>query len=572
MAMAGGPSGRKPIAVSLSGLVDVASRTHGLAVAGLVLMALLAFLPGFFTIPPIDRDEARFAQATKQMIETGDFVDIRFQEQTRYKKPVGIYWLQAAAAQAVEATGLSNPRTRIAIYRIPSLIGAVGAVLLTYWAALAFVGRRSAYLAGLMMASSFLLGIEARLATTDAVLLACAVAAMGAFGRLYLAERGAYVDHERPLLAPAILWTALAAGILVKGPLILLFVALPAAALAAADRSGRFLLRLRPVAGLAWMLVLALPWFLAIVARSGGSFFADSVGGDFLSKVGAAQETHWGPPGYYFALFWLAFFPASILAPLAFGAVWRSRDEPGIRFLLAWIGPTWIAFELAMTKLPHYVLPLYPAIAILIALAIERDALSKARWLRPAPVWWFILTALAAVGAIALHVMVGQQPGFAAWPFAAGAVIFALFAWRLYEVDGVETSLLRAIMASILVSATLFGATFPYLRTMFPSRHLFELVRDPPCENPGFVTAGYHEPSLVFLVGTELRHAAGGGAADFLAGGPCRFAFVEKGQERAFIARAEAIGLRYAPGPRVDGFNVSSGRPVSIALYRGVGR
>ena len=57
--------------------------------------SLLAFVPGFFQIPPVDRDEARFAQATKQMVESGDYVDIRFQDESRYKKPVGIYWLQA---------------------------------------------------------------------------------------------------------------------------------------------------------------------------------------------------------------------------------------------------------------------------------------------------------------------------------------------------------------------------------------------------------------------------------------------------------------------------------------------
>ena len=76
--------------------------SHARAVAVLVVAALLAFLPGFFQIPPIDRDEARFAQATKQMLETGEYVDIRFQDEVRYKKPVGIYWLQAAVVKAAE--------------------------------------------------------------------------------------------------------------------------------------------------------------------------------------------------------------------------------------------------------------------------------------------------------------------------------------------------------------------------------------------------------------------------------------------------------------------------------------
>src|SRR5665647_924851 len=138
-----------------SGLVrvlDFVSAGHARAVAFLAICGLLFFLPGFFNIPPIDRDEARFAQATKQMVETGDFVDIRFQDEVRYKKPVGIYWLQSVAVKAGEALGIPHARTAIWLYRLPSLIGATGAVLLTYWTALAFVTRRTALVAALMMA------------------------------------------------------------------------------------------------------------------------------------------------------------------------------------------------------------------------------------------------------------------------------------------------------------------------------------------------------------------------------------------------------------------------------------
>ena len=172
-------------------LIDFVTADHARAVAFLVLCGLLLFLPGFFTIPPIDRDEARFAQATKQMVETGDYVDIRFQDEVRYKKPVGIYWMQAAAVHTATALGLPKAQLRIWVYRVPSLIGAIGAVLLTYWTALAFVTRRGAVLAGLMMCSAVLLGVEARLAKTDAMLLLTVVAAMGALARVYLSwQRG----------------------------------------------------------------------------------------------------------------------------------------------------------------------------------------------------------------------------------------------------------------------------------------------------------------------------------------------------------------------------------------------
>src|SRR5262245_21043209 len=111
-------------------LVDQATGSHARAVALLAIVALLSFLPGFFQLPPIDRDEARFAQATKQMLESGDYVDIRFQDEVRYKKPVGIYWLQAAVVKTASALGFERALTTIWLYRVPSLVGAIGAVLL----------------------------------------------------------------------------------------------------------------------------------------------------------------------------------------------------------------------------------------------------------------------------------------------------------------------------------------------------------------------------------------------------------------------------------------------------------
>src|SRR5437762_9157261 len=91
-------------------------------------LCLLLYLPGIAAIPPLDRDEARFAQATRQMLETGDFLRIRFQDEARNKKPAGIHWLQAAAVSAFAGPD-SNA---IWPYRLPSIIGALGAVLLTF--------------------------------------------------------------------------------------------------------------------------------------------------------------------------------------------------------------------------------------------------------------------------------------------------------------------------------------------------------------------------------------------------------------------------------------------------------
>jgi 4-amino-4-deoxy-L-arabinose transferase-like glycosyltransferase len=553
----------------LKAVVDFAMGSHARAAMVLLVVALLGFLPGFFSIPPIDRDEARFAQATKQMVESSDYVDIRFQDEVRYKKPVGIYWLQAGVVKTARALGFQHALTTIWLYRVPSLFGAVGAVLLTYWAALALVSRRAALLAGLMMASCVLLGIERLMAKTDAMLLMTVVAAMGAMGRAYLCA----ADCERPdairaWLIAAVFWTALAAGVLLKGPVVVMVVGLAALALAIVDRSAHWLLQLKPVVGAVWFVILVLPWFVAIAGRSGGEFFAESVGQDLLSKIFTAQEGHGAPPGYYFVLFWLTFWPGAMLAGLSAPYVWGARHQPTIRFLLAWLVPCWLLFELVVTKLPHYVLPLYPAIAILIAGAVDARALSRKPWLAWGTVWWFVGPVIAGIGAIVALAVIGRQFGLMAWPLVGGAAIMGLLAWRLYEADGAEHALLRAVAAAVLTAMAIFGLVFPALGYLFPSPALARVLRDSGCAHPVAAAVGYQEPSLVFLAGTDTRLTDSVGAAEFLRGGECRFAFIESREEKSFAQRAEAIGLRYTGGPRVEAMNFSTGQQIIIAVYR----
>jgi 4-amino-4-deoxy-L-arabinose transferase-like glycosyltransferase len=554
----------------LPAVVDFATDSHARAVAVLIVVALLAFLPGFFQIGPVDRDEARFAQATKQMIETGDYVDIRFQDETRYKKPIGIYWLQAAAVKLARATRLAHADTTIWLYRFPSLLGAIGGVLATYWAALAFVSRRAAVLAGIMMATCILLGVEARLAKTDAALLLTCVAAMGALGRVYLEALREQSASSNPWVLPAIFWTALAGGILLKGPLILMFVALTIVVLIVLDRSAGWLWGLKPLAGVGWLLLLVLPWFIAIIARHGGSFFEEAIGHDLAAKIGSGQETHGAPPGYYFVLFWVTFFPGSILAGLATPAVVHSWREPPTKFLLAWLVPSWIVFELVMTKLPHYVLPLYPAIAILIAGVVDDDALSRRLWLQRGTVWWFLITLAFAALTVTATVYFAQQAGMLTWPFLAAAVILAFGAWWLYQLDGAEASLLRAAGATILIAIAVFGLTFPRLPSLFPSNAVAHYLRGLPC-TPEIAAAGYQEPSLIFLAGTDTLDTDGAGAAMFLNGGACRIAIVEKSELRAFGQRADTIGLRYLRGPTIEGIDYSIGRKVAITIFHAGG-
>jgi 4-amino-4-deoxy-L-arabinose transferase-like glycosyltransferase len=551
----------------LTRLLDFAVGTHRRAAGLLILVSLIAFLPGFFQIPPADRDEPRYAQATKQMVDSGDYVDIRFQDQQANDKPVGIYWLQAAAVKTGEALGVPDARNAIWLYRMPSLLGAIGAVLGTYWCALAFVSRRGAMLAALMMVASAILGVEARLAKTDAMLLFTVVFAMGALARVYLAARAA--NGARPSLGLlAIFWTAIAAGVLIKGLVILMVVGLTTLTLWILDRSWRWVLALRPFSGIAWAALLVLPWLVAISMRVGDAFLLDSVGHDTLGKLVNSQQGHGQPPGFYLLLFFVTFFPASVLTGMTVSGILSRRREPAIQFLLAWLVPSWIVFELAVTKLPHYVLPLYPAVAILFAATIERNVLSQWIWFVRNTVWWFVAPLIVGILLVAGAIVISHEPVLAAWPFLAAAIVCGLLAWRLYKDEGAEQALVCASAASVLIAVGAGGFIIPALSPLFPSPALVRVMHESNCARPVAAAAGYEEPSLVFLAGTSTQLTDAASAADFLQQGSCHFAFIEERQEQAFTARAQAIGLHYDQRASVEAFNLGHVQPVEIAVFQ----
>ena len=166
-------------AMLLTPIFDGLARVRIIAAACVMLVAIAAFIPGFTTIPPVDRDESRFSQATRQMVATGDYVDIRFQNAARYQKPIGIYWLQSVA---VHLYGAEDGQAPIWVYRTVSFVGAVAAAGLVYWLALALGTPPIAFAAGLLVALTILLGAEARLAKTDAMLFATILMAQGGVG------------------------------------------------------------------------------------------------------------------------------------------------------------------------------------------------------------------------------------------------------------------------------------------------------------------------------------------------------------------------------------------------------
>lgn len=536
----------------------------------LLVWALFA-APGLFAIPPSDRDESRFAQATKQMLETGDFVAIRFGDVARNKKPVGIHWLQAATVSAAEALGLAE-RTDIWPYRVPSALGGLVAALATFWLGRTLVGREAALIAAVLLPATLVVTVEMHIAKTDAALLGSIAVMMGLFGR-------AVVAPERfGSGAAAGFWLALGVGTLLKGPVAPMVAGLAALALLAGDRLARrpspWLGALRPAWGLLLAAAVVLPWGVAIWLATDGAFFLEAIRGDLGQKVVGADEQHGGPPGYHLLLAAATLFPASLAVLRAIPAVWAGRGESAIRVLLAWILPTWLVFELLPTKLPHYVSVTFPAVLLLAARwLLDASAKPPPRWLARVSLglWLFVPLGLAAL-AVALPVVAGGTP----WglPLALAAA-----GWILWHgVRAPDTR--RAVAAGLVGSVVLYGAilqgVIPQARGIWLSPRIAEAAsaywsatggRPPTAERP-FAAVGFHEPSLVFLVGTDVRLLRGGEeAARHLAERPRGLALVRDRNEPAFRAEADRLGLAVREVARIDGFNLSRGQFVSLGLY-----
>lgn len=550
------------LAQRLRAALDWLAATDTRSIAVLVLLSLACFAPGQMTIPPVDRDEARFAQATTQMLETGEFIDIRLHDNPRYDKPVGIHWLQAIAVSLI---GGDVPAA-IWVYRLPSLIGACLIVLLAYWAALPLGDRRIAIVAGMMMAALLLLNVEARLAKTDAVLNASILVCQAVLLRLYL--RGP--ELTVPLGWAVSFWVAVGIGVLVKGPILLFFVGLTVIAASLLQRGVGWLSGLRPLPGLAIALAIALPWYVGIWFATDGAFYAKAIGYSITDKITTGMQSHGAPPGYYFALFWLTAWPIAAVAATSVPWMWRERRSALVGFVAAWVVPSWIAYELFATKLPHYVLPLYPAIAIVGAASLVGGHIDPSRW------WVRLLFSLAALGPVTTigaaafaAIYLGGGVPVALIPLAlvvAIAVVAALILVGAREL--LPAWLLLAVVAAPVTYAGVFGVVAPNLSGLWLSPRLAEAATEVAgCAQPGVIAVGNREASLMFAIGTDIEFGNGEEAANFLAGGDCRAAIVEAASEQDFVDQLQSVDVVPGPAVRVLGINIGNGDRLDFGVY-----
>jgi 4-amino-4-deoxy-L-arabinose transferase-like glycosyltransferase len=531
------------------------------------LVALIAGLPSLLLLPPLDRDESRYAQATSQMLESGDYVDIRFQDEPRWKKPVGIYWMQAAA---VALTSQVEHRD-IAPYRIPSLLGAMLAAWACAWAGAAMFGARAGFLGGAMLGATFLLSSEAGIAKTDAMLCGAVTLAMAGLARLYMASRVAPLVKGDPAQRPwkLMFWIGMGLSILIKGPIALLVIVPAILVLCLWDRQWSWLKRLGWGWGLPLLVLIVGPWAIAITIATDGGFWREAIGGDLAPKIAGAHESHSGFFGMYAVLSPLLLFPATLLLPAALSTGWSRRAEPAIRFLVCWLVPCWLIFEIAPTKLWHYTLPTFGALALLMAAALTRPIGGISRWAGAGLAVFaaVVISGITVYGLTAFGTSTAQTWATITVVCAAMAALIGAF---LLVNRAAVTAILIALVFGVLAHASLAG-TIRQLRPLSIAPRLEVMLernglspRQGLTPGPVAITT-FHEPSFVFVSGrtTQLTDAAG--AARALAEG--RPAIVEARDDEAFRQATARTGVPGRAVGVVTGHNYSSGDDVRLTVY-----
>ncbi|WP_018428638.1 glycosyltransferase family 39 protein [Hoeflea sp. 108] len=535
----------------------------------LAALCLFAFIPGISTLPPTDRDESRFVQATKQMVETGDYVDIRFQDVPRYKKPAGIYWLQSAAV-LVSGQGSEAP---IWVYRLISVLAATFSVLALTVIGSRMFGPSAGLIAGLGLMGILMLGFEARIAKTDATLLATALLAQGSLAAIYLGHKAGRPQGR----ANWLFWFAQGLALLIKGPVIPFLSLLTIAALVIFDRDRGWLRKLRPFTGLLLTLLVAAPWLVLITIKTGSEFWQESVGKDLLSKVGSGQESHGFPPGYYFLTYSVFMWPFALVALEGGLKALRSfREDPRLLFCLAWYLPYWIAIEAIPTKLPHYALPAYPAMILLMAWTLTDASAATVELAR----WQQWLRKVCAFGMFGISIGLaaiafGITPYFLGyvswWGLLAALLVLIAARYGIGAPDNMDP--VKRIAFAAAAAAAAFGVlttkVLPPLKPVWLSPEIaqrFEQLK--PCPTSTLISAGYGEPSLVFLAGTRTLLTDGAGAAAALTADPaCGIAVVGAAESQHFLAAVPGGADALKEIGSIEGMNYSKGEPRALTFY-----
>ena len=581
---------------------------HSPSPRSLVLVIALAatlYLVGNARVALWDRDEPRYAQTSRQMLHGGDWVVPRFLDKVRTAKPVFIYWCQASAMSVLGADGDAG----VFAARLPSAVAMTLVLCIVAGALWRGFGPAHTFWAALVLATSALVVWSAKSCTTDAVLLLGVTAAQLC---LYLVWRGR-------ASWPVVILLAVAVGQagLTKGPVVLGVMATTLLALGVFRVIDGWLARRRPdvpgfepvmeagaplpipsprlqqeaeapgerraapgrtasaaikvIVAIAIVVAIVGPW-LYLVAQRESSFLGTSVSHDVFTRVAKPLEGHGGPPGYHLALIFATFLPWSVLLPMAVVFGWRHRADPRLRFALAAVLGPWVMFEVVQTKLPHYMLPAFPPLALLTADAIvrclrgEADDLRRRRFLVASAVLGAAVIALGG-GTVVIAAMF-DDPLVPAAVFAVTTLAFAGCVVGAFLRRRLVAGLLTMGVGMAVVYAVLFGLYLPSAGALRVSPRVADLLHQagatggPPGEA---VMLDYKEPSLAFYQGGTIREASAMSLSHALLDGTARWFVLT---DAVWARTPDAVRRRVEVVGSVRGIAYANGRVVEVSVVR----
>jgi len=500
----------------------------------LLTVAALVFLFNLGAARLWDEDEPKNAQCAREMLARGDWIVPTFNQELRTDKPVLLYWLMMPAYLLLGVNELAA--------RLPSALLAIGTTLLTYQLGRRLFSPQVGLWAGLALATSLMFTVAGRAATPDSTLIFFTTLAMLLYVvRVETKSRKAQSVHWYDY---TIVFAAMGLAVLAKGPvgivlplgILTLYARISRAPFLIPNSAGwrsavwllikqlcqpaawcRALWNNRPLLAIAVVAAIALPWYIAVGVTTDGEWLHGFLGKHNVDRFLKPMEGHRGPIVYYIPAVLIGMFPWSVFLPLAiFDMVRRccstDADKNSLRFVLCWAGLYLGFFSLAGTKLPSYVLPAYPALAVIIAVFLQRWIDQPEQFSR-----FWIRIGLGSIVVVGLGVCISLPivahlllPGeywlgvVGITPLIGGA---AALWWQRQQRIGLVVPIVAA--TAVLVSVSLFAVAGPRISLHQNSAPLASFARDY-VGHPQIGTFAENTPSLVFYAADRIERLSQG--------------------------------------------------------------
>lgn len=484
-------------------MFPITSRTS----AHLLILALAAGLLCFLKLgsPSLwDIDEGNNAEASREMLESENWVVPTFNYELRVDKPALLYWLQMAAYRL---HGINEFAARL-----PSALAAFAAVFVAYGLGRTMFGPMEGLLAGLILSSSVAFCASAHFANPDALLNLCTISTLTLF----------WIDYRRG--ARTWFWTAAIAaglGVLAKGPVGVILPGTVVVLFLLCERKLAILRDWRLLGGVLLLALVALPWYALVGVETKAEFLIGFLFKHNLGRFVEPMEKHGGSLFYYVLVVLIGFGPWSVflLSTFWYGTGDRAREHgatlAGNRFLWCWVGVYLLFFSLASTKLPNYILPLYAPLALLMARFLERWRSGEFAVVWPVRVSLICLmlvgigtsvTFLLAGGALPGDLLRGQYlAGFQKWA-ALGALPVAAAVGCWFCLDGRRRGafLVGLNLMAVLFTCGIVCASVTLDQQKAPRSLTAGAGACRPEEEIRTAAFGYFQPSLVFYCQREV--------------------------------------------------------------------